>query len=83
MLSVITNIYNKKTKWLILMEMFKATGKPKKVFFLNLEMFDVFTMGDRAHVDTIFKLLPHTLIISSCQKKNFFIFPWLWKIPLR
>jgi hypothetical protein len=32
MLSVITNIYNKKTKGLTLMELFTATGKLKKFF---------------------------------------------------
>jgi len=32
--SVITNIYNKKTKGLTLMELFTATGKlKKKIFF--------------------------------------------------
>jgi hypothetical protein len=35
MFSVITNIYNKKTKGPILMESFTATGKLKKVFFDN------------------------------------------------
>ena len=29
-------------------------------FFLQLEMFDVCTTGDTAHIDTIFKLLLHT-----------------------
>ena len=52
MLSVITNIYNKKTKGPTLMELFTATGKLKK-FFLQLEVFDVCTMGDTAHFDTI------------------------------
>jgi len=33
MFSFITNIYNKKTKGLILMEVFTATGKLKKFFF--------------------------------------------------
>jgi hypothetical protein len=56
MFSVITNIYNKKTKGPTLMEMFTATGKLKKV----LEMFDVCTTGDTAHIDAIFKFLPHT-----------------------
>ena len=42
------------------MELFTATGKLKKFFFLQLEMFDVFTTGDTAHIDTILKLLPHT-----------------------
>ena len=35
MFSVITNIYNKKTKGPILMEFFTATGKLKKFFFLT------------------------------------------------
>jgi hypothetical protein len=42
------------------MGLFTATGKLKKVFFLQLEMFDVRTTGDKAHIDTIIKLLPHT-----------------------
>ena len=62
MFSVITNTYNKKTKGPTLMEFFTATGKLKKFFFffLQLELFDVCTTGDTAHIDTIFKLLPHT-----------------------
>ena len=60
MFSVITNIYNKKSKWPTLMELFTATRKLKK-FFWQLEMFDVCTTGDTAHIDTIFKFLPHTL----------------------
>jgi hypothetical protein len=60
MFSVITNIYNKKTKGPTLMELFTATGKLKKFFFWQLEMFDVCTTGDTAHIDTIFKFLPHT-----------------------
>ena len=35
MFSVITNIYNKKTKGPTLMEFFTATGKLKKFFFDN------------------------------------------------
>jgi len=35
MFSVITNIYNKKTKGPTLMEKFIATGKQKKFFFYN------------------------------------------------
>ena len=59
--SVITNIYNKKTKGPTLMELFTATGKLKKVFFffLQLAMFDVCTTGDTAHIDTIFKYVTH------------------------
>jgi len=61
-LSVITNIYNKKTKGPTLMELFTAPEKLKKffVFVLQLELFDVCTAGDTAHTDTILKLLPHT-----------------------
>jgi hypothetical protein len=60
MFSVIKSIYNKKTKGRTLMELFTATGKLKKVFFLKLENVDVCTTGDRAHMDKIFKFLPHT-----------------------
>jgi len=59
------------------MELFTATGKLKKkgFFFGQLEMFDVCTTGDTAHIDRIFKFLTHTRHISSCQKKNFLSFP--------
>jgi len=61
MFSVITNIYNRKTKGSTLMEFFTATGKLKKVYFLTtLEMFDVCTTGDTTHIHTIFKFLSHT-----------------------
>jgi hypothetical protein len=56
MFSVITNIYNKKTKGPTLMELFTTTGKVKKFFFWQLEVFDVCTMGDMAHINKIFKL---------------------------
>jgi hypothetical protein len=49
MFSVITNIYNKKTKGPTLMELFTATGK--QIFFLQLEMFYVCTTGDTAHIE--------------------------------
>ena len=58
MFFVITNTYNKKTKGPTLMELFTATGK--LIFFWQLEIFDVCTTGDTAHIDTVFKLLPHT-----------------------
>ena len=60
MFSVITNIYNKKTKGPTLIELFTATGKLKKKNFWQLEMFDVCTTGDKAHIDTKFHFLPHT-----------------------
>jgi len=34
--------------------------KIEKVFFCQLESFDVCTTGDTAHIDTMFKYLPHT-----------------------
>jgi len=71
MFSVITNIYNKKTKRPTLMEICTATRKPDffifylllLFFFLQLEMFDVCTTGDTAHIETIFSFLPHTLTL--------------------
>jgi len=44
MFSLITNIYDKKTKGPTLTELFTATGK-LKTFLLQLEMFDVCTTG--------------------------------------
>jgi hypothetical protein len=52
MFFMITNIYNKQTKWPTIMELFIATGKLKK-FFWKLDMFDVCTTGDTAHIDKI------------------------------
>ena len=54
MFSVITNIYNKKTKGPTLMELFTATGKLKKfffVFFWQLEMFDVCRVTHGARIE--------------------------------
>jgi hypothetical protein len=59
MFSVITNIYSKKTKGLALMELFTAI-KLKNNFFKQREMLVVCTTGYTAHIDTIFKFLPHT-----------------------
>jgi len=43
-----------------LMELFTATGKLKKIY-LQLEMFDVCTTDDKAHMDTIFKFFVQVL----------------------
>ena len=60
MFSMNTNIYKMETKGPTLMELFTATGKLFFYFFFKqLEMFDVCTTGDTAHIDTIFKFLPH------------------------
>jgi hypothetical protein len=63
--SVITNIHNKTTKGPSLMELFTDTGKLKK-FFLQLDMFDVCTRGDTAHIEHLY-----------CQKETFSVFLWL------
>jgi len=62
MFSVITNIYNKKTKGPHLCSQTQENWKKFFCFlfsFLQLEMFDVCTTGDIAHIDTIFKFLTH------------------------
>ena len=75
MFSVITNIYKKKTKGPPLMELFTATEN--LVFFWQLDMFDLCTTGDTAHIDTIFKFLPPTRqhgcinIIHCCNDPTF------------
>jgi len=83
-LFVITNIYNKKTKETTLMELLTATGKLKRFFFKQLEMFDVCTTGDTAHIDTIFKFLPHTRehgsidILHSCNDPCLYVSEVTW-----
>jgi hypothetical protein len=49
MFSVNTNIYNKKTKGPILMDLFTATGK--LFFFKQLEMFNVWRVTRSAHME--------------------------------
>ena len=70
MFSVTTNIYNKKTKGPTLMEFFTATGKLKKFSLWQLEIFDVCTTGDTAHIDNIFKSLPHNFFSFLVAVKN-------------
>ena len=77
MFSVITNIYYKKTKGRTLMELFTATEKLIFFFFFQLEMFDVCSTGDKAHIDTIFNFLPQTrqhgcIDILHCFNDPFF-----------
>jgi hypothetical protein len=52
MFSVIANIYKNKTRGPTLIKLFTATRKLKKDFW-QLEMFDVCTTGDTAHIYTI------------------------------
>ena len=58
MFSVITNIYNKKTKGPTLMELFTATGKLSFLGGRTTRDVRCVIMGDTAHIDTIFKFLP-------------------------
>jgi hypothetical protein len=51
MFSLISNIYNKKTRGPTLMELLKATRKLKKFFFLQLEKFDVHSVARGAHIE--------------------------------
>jgi hypothetical protein len=53
MFSMITNIYNKKTKGPTLMELFTATGKLKKFFFLQLVIFGLRTRGGKSYIVNI------------------------------
>ena len=50
------------------MELFTGTGKLKKSFW-QLQIFDVCTMGDTAHIDTIFQFSPQELeyLIDVCH----------------
>ena len=50
MISVITNIYNKKTKGPTLME-FSQPQENWELFFWQIEIFDVCTTGDTAHIE--------------------------------
>ena len=68
MFSVITNIYNKKSKGPTFMELFTAIGKLESFFFLTTREGDVCTKDVTAHIDTIFKFLPHTRQRRVCGK---------------
>ena len=73
MFSLIKNIYSKKTKGPTLLELFTATGKLWRVCGKNL---NIISMCDVSPV-------VHTSNMSSCQKRTFSVFLWLWTIPLR
>jgi hypothetical protein len=68
MILVITNIYNKKTKGPTLMKLFTATRKVKKI--LQLEMINVWTTGDTAHIDTIFKFFTAAMIRAYLKNSD-------------
>ena len=51
MFFVITNIYKKKTKGPTLMEIFRSHRKTEKVFFWQLEMFDLYRVTHGAHIE--------------------------------
>ena len=71
MFSVITNIYNKKTKGPTLMEFFTVTGKLKKLFLTTRDVRCVLCHQWCTHRTSV------------VVKKTFSVFLWLWKIPLR
>jgi hypothetical protein len=77
MFSVITNIYDKKTKGPILMELFTATGKLKKFFLTTRDVRRVHhgwrVCGNNLNIVSMCAVSPvvHTPNISSCQKKLF------------
>jgi len=84
MFSVITNIYNKKTKGPTLMALFTATGR---LFFLTTRDVGCVHHGwHGTHRYDIKIVATHSSTcwrnISSCQKKTFSVFLWLWTIPL-
>ena len=61
MFSAITNIYNKKNQRTYRNGIVHSNRKTEKViFFWQLEIFDMCTKGDTAHIDRIFKFLPLT-----------------------
>ena len=87
MFSVITNIYNKKTKGPTSMD-FLHLQENWKSFFWQLEMFDVCSIGchtrwrvcgNNLNIVAMCAVSPvvHTSNISSCQKKFFSVFLWL------
>jgi hypothetical protein len=59
--------------------MFTATGKLKNGFFWQLEMFDVWTTGDTAHIHTTLKFLPHTHQ-STCVHRYSSLLQWFSKL---
>jgi hypothetical protein len=72
MFSVITNIYNKKTKGPTLMELFTATGKLKKK---KISMHPCWRVcGKNLNILSMSAVSPvvHASNISSCQKKLFY-----------
>jgi hypothetical protein len=66
MLSMITNIYNKKTKWPTLMELFTATGKLKKLFLTIREVWCVHHEWHGTHPYDIQVLAAHVSIWVHC-----------------
>jgi len=77
MFSVITNIYNNKTKGPTLMELFTARGKLKK-FFLQLEMFDVCTRMTR-HASIRYWSTCHTHASTLVHRYSSLL---QWSVPL-
>jgi len=62
MCSVITNIYNKKTKGSTLMEMFTATGKLKKLFLFDNYRFSMCSPRVTRHTSIRYSTSCHTRV---------------------
>ena len=73
MFSVITNIYNKKTKGRTLMELFTATGKFKKFFLTTREVRCVHRWWHGTHRYDIQVLATHasTWVVSAWTDTQF------------
>ena len=74
MLSMITNIYNKKTKGPTLMELFTGTRK-LKVFLTTRDVRCVHQRLHSTHRYDIQVLATHATALVVIKKKNFFSFP--------
>jgi hypothetical protein len=98
MFSVITKIFNKKTKGPTLMELFPATGKLKKLFFTTTDVPCVNHGWHDTHRYDIQVLATHasTWVVDILHRRNdpclkarisscqktFLVFLWLWTVPL-
>jgi hypothetical protein len=78
--SMITNIYNKKTKGPTYHTgIVHSPRKTEKVFFLQLEKFDVCTTGDTAHISSSY----HTLVNMHRYSYTYTRIAWRQKCELR
>jgi len=67
MFSLITNIYNKKTKGPTLMELFTATGKLKKLFFFDSWRCSMFASRVTRHTSIRYSSSCHTRVYMGAS----------------